>query len=56
MECKLDALGTKYMGTKNVSENGFRCQAWLSNSPNDAILDTQIYHNPDTGERNGGRG
>ncbi|CAG0901823.1 unnamed protein product [Darwinula stevensoni] len=37
-ECKVDEKGVKYIGTKNVTRKGFKCQPWLSNSPNNQLL------------------
>ncbi|CAG0889619.1 unnamed protein product [Darwinula stevensoni] len=36
-ECKVDKKWEKYIGTKNVTRNGFQCQRWLSNFPNNQL-------------------
>ncbi|CAG0887793.1 unnamed protein product [Darwinula stevensoni] len=37
VECKTDAIGLSYTGTKNVTRYGHKCQAWMSNSPNNKV-------------------
>ena len=33
-ECLTSAKGSDYKGTANITENGYTCQAWGSQSPN----------------------
>ncbi|CAG0887795.1 unnamed protein product [Darwinula stevensoni] len=45
LECKTDVIGMSYMGTKNVTRKGHKCQAWMSNTPNNKvpIVDSYTY-------------
>ena len=33
-ECLMSAKGSDYKGTANITESGYTCQAWGSQSPN----------------------
>ncbi|CAG0903692.1 unnamed protein product [Darwinula stevensoni] len=43
VECKKGRKGDKYMGTKNVTKSGHRCQLWMSRSPNDHDPSSSFY-------------
>ena len=56
-ECMTSAKGSGYKGTANVTENGYTCQAWNSQSPHthdygEKLKNESNYcRNPDDDER-----